>query len=129
VLVIQQDAFELLSETNERVRTGQWAGDCFVYTNAANRLNYSVGGEIFTIAHLDRQMYLLGYVPQHNRLYLVDKNLNMVCYTLQLSVINYQTAILRQDYEAAEKLRPTIPTEARERSCLLFCCLAGPQPN
>lgn len=110
-----EDAFELLSETNERVRTAQWAGDCFVYTNAANRLNYCVGGEIFTIAHLDRQMYLLGYVPGHNRLYLVDKNLNMVCYTLQLSVINYQTAILRQDFEAAEKLLPGIPTEARER--------------
>jgi coatomer subunit beta' len=68
-----EDAFELLSETNERVRTAQWAGDCFVYTNAANRLNYCVGGEIFTISHLDRQMYLLGYVPQHNRLYLADK--------------------------------------------------------
>ncbi len=39
----------------------------------------------------------------------------MVCYTLQLSVINYQTAILRQDLEAAEKLLPSIPTEARER--------------
>lgn len=110
-----EDAFELLSETNERVRTAQWAGDCFVYTNAANRLNYCVGGEIFTISHLDRQMYLLGYVPQHNRLYLADKNLNVVCYTLQLSVINYQTAILRQDLEAAEKLLPSIPTEARER--------------
>jgi coatomer subunit beta' len=41
--------------------------------------------------------------------------LNVVCYTLQLSVINYQTAILRQDLEAAEKLLPSIPTEARER--------------
>lgn len=56
-----------------RVRTALWAGDCFVYTNANNRLNYSVGGETFTIAHLDRQMYLLGYIPSQSRLYLVDK--------------------------------------------------------
>lgn len=56
-----------------RVRTGLWAGDCFVYTNANNRLNYSVGGETFTIAHLDRVMYLLGYMPGQSRLYLVDK--------------------------------------------------------
>lgn len=38
-----------------------------------------------------------------------------MCYTLQLSVINYQTAILHQNFEAAEKLLPSIPHEARER--------------
>lgn len=38
----------------EVVRTGLWVGDCFIYTNAVNRLNYYVGGEIVTISHLDR---------------------------------------------------------------------------
>ena len=36
------------------MKTGIWVGDCFIYTNAVNRLNYYVGGEIVTIAHLDR---------------------------------------------------------------------------
>ena len=36
------------------VKTGLWVGDCFIYTNAVNRLNYYVGGEVVTIAHLDR---------------------------------------------------------------------------
>ena len=31
-----------------------WVGDCFIYTNSVNRLNYYVGGEIVTVAHLDR---------------------------------------------------------------------------
>lgn len=110
-----EDAFELMHEVTEKVRTAQWAGDCFVYTNAANRLNYCVGGEIFTISHLDRQMYLLGYVPRDNRLYLVDKNLNVVSYTLHLSIINYQTAIIRGDLDAAERLLPSIPHDAKER--------------
>jgi coatomer subunit beta' len=43
-----------------------------------NRLNYNVGGEIVTGAHLERTMYLLGYIPQDNRLYLGDKELNVV---------------------------------------------------
>lgn len=30
----------------ERVRTGLWVGDCFIYNNAAWRLNYCVGGEV-----------------------------------------------------------------------------------
>jgi coatomer subunit beta' len=42
-----EDAFELLHEIQERVRTGLWVGDCFIYTNSTWRLNYCVGGEVF----------------------------------------------------------------------------------
>ena len=41
-----EDAFELLHEVSERVRTGIWVGDCFIYNNSAWRLNYCVGGEV-----------------------------------------------------------------------------------
>lgn len=41
-------------EIQEIVKTGLWVGDCFIYTSSVNRLNYFVGGEIVTIAHLDR---------------------------------------------------------------------------
>lgn len=41
-----EDAFELLYEINERVRTGIWVGDCFIYNNSSWRLNYCVGGEV-----------------------------------------------------------------------------------
>lgn len=42
-----EDAFELLHEINERVRTGIWVGDCFIYNNSSWRLNYCVGGEVW----------------------------------------------------------------------------------
>lgn len=42
-----EDAFELLYEINERVRTGLWVGDCFIYNNSSRRLNYCVGGEVW----------------------------------------------------------------------------------
>ena len=45
---------QVVGETEEIVKTGCWVGDCFIYTNSVNRLNYYVGGEIVTIAHLDR---------------------------------------------------------------------------
>jgi len=47
-------SWQVLSDIAETVRTGCWVGDCFIYTNSVNRLNYYVGGEIVTIAHLDR---------------------------------------------------------------------------
>lgn len=37
-----------------RVKTACWVGDCFIYTNSANRLNYYVGGQINTAAHFDK---------------------------------------------------------------------------
>ena len=49
-----ESAFDVLGEVQESVRTGVWIGDCFIYTNSLNRLNYYVGGEIVTISHLDR---------------------------------------------------------------------------
>jgi len=49
-----EDAFDVIAECQEIVKTGLWVGDCFIYTNAVNRLNYFVGGQIVTIAHLDR---------------------------------------------------------------------------
>ena len=73
-----EDAFDVLGEVSETVKTGLWVGDCSIYTNSVNRLNSYVGGEIVTGAHLDRTMYLLGHIPQDNRLYLGDKELNVV---------------------------------------------------
>ncbi|XP_052820724.1 coatomer subunit beta'-like isoform X4 [Mya arenaria] len=110
-----EDAFDVVGEIEEVVKTGVWVGDCFIYTNSVNRLNYYVGGEIVTIAHLDRVMYILGYIPKDNRLYLGDKELNVISYSLLLSVLEYQTAVMRQDFETADKVLPTVPREHRTR--------------
>lgn len=110
-----EDAFEVLGEVQEVVKTGLWVGDCFIYTSSVNRLNYYVGGEIITIAHMDRTMYLLGYIPKEDRLYLGDKELNIISYSLLLSVLEYQTAVMRKDFSTADKVLPTIPKEQRTR--------------
>lgn len=102
-------------QVNESVRTGLWIGDCFIYTNSLNRLNYYVGGEICTISHLDRQMYLLGYIPADNRVYLSDKDLNIVSFSILLSVLEYQTAVMRKDFDTADRVLPTIPRDQCSR--------------
>ncbi|ODM95916.1 Coatomer subunit beta' [Orchesella cincta] len=110
-----EDAFDVLGENQEVVKTGIWVGDCFIYTNSVNRLNYYVGGEIVTISHLDRTMYMLGYIPKDNRLYMTDKELNVVSYSLLVSALEYQTAVMRRDFETADKVLPTIPKDQRTR--------------
>jgi len=60
-------------------------------------------------------MYLLGYILNDNRLYLGDKELNIVSFSLQLSVLEYQTAVMRKDFDTADQVLPTIPREMRTR--------------
>lgn len=160
----------MLGEIPEVVKTGVWVGDCFIYTSSLNRLNYYVGGEIITIAHLDRYgacmhvnvqrctskatnmaagqnkcdsaqlvflmcrtAYLLGYIPKDDRLYLGDKELNVISYSLLLSVLEYQTAVMRRDFSTADKILPTIPKEQRirvahflEKQVCLLCNVCAP---
>lgn len=110
-----EEAFELLHELPEVVRTGKWVGDCLVYTNAANRLNYVVGGQTHTLSHFDQQMFLLGYLPAHNRVYLCDKDCGVYSFALAVSVIEYQTAILHGDLDTAAELLDSVPLDQRNR--------------
>eukprot|EP00879_Flechtneria_rotunda_P019952 GHRR01020972.1.p1 GENE.GHRR01020972.1~~GHRR01020972.1.p1 ORF type:complete len:816 (+),score=351.64 GHRR01020972.1:464-2911(+) len=108
-----EDAFELVAEVPEKIRTGLWVGDCFIYNNAAWRLNYCVGGEVTTLFHLDMPMYLLGYLAAQSRVYLIDREFNIVSYTLLLSLIEFKTLVMRDQLSQALELLPNIPTEQR----------------
>ena len=54
-----------------------------MFTNKQHRLNYYVGGEVFNIAHLEKQKFLLGYLAKEGRVYLADKDMNIVSYKLE----------------------------------------------
>ncbi len=60
-------------------------------------------------------MYLLGYMPAHNKMYVVDKQVNVYAYNLSLSIIEYQTAVLRGDLTAAEEVLPSVPVDQRNK--------------
>jgi coatomer subunit beta' len=106
-----ESAFEVVTDINESVRTGEWVGDCFIYTNSTNRLNYLVGDQTYTISHFDQPMYLLGYIQRDSRIYLADKDVNVTSFALSLSVVEYQTLVLRDDMESAAELLPQIPED------------------
>lgn len=108
-------AFDLLHELSEVVQTGKWVGDCLIYTNTANRLNYVIGGQTHTLSHFDQQMFLLGYLPNYNRVYLCDKDCGIYSYSLALSVVEYQTAIMHGDLDTAALLLEKVPQDQRNR--------------
>ncbi len=90
-------------------------GDCFVYTNSTNRLNYLVGDQTYTISHFDQAMYVLGYLPRDGRIYVADKDVNVVSFALSLSVVEYQTLVLRGDLDAANEVLADIPDDQKNK--------------
>ncbi|KHN96188.1 coatomer beta' subunit [Metarhizium album ARSEF 1941] len=104
-------AFEVITDISESVRTGEWIGDCFLYTNSTNRLNYLVGDQTYTVSHFDKPMYILGYIQRDSKIYLADKDVNVTSLGLSLPVLEYQTLVLREDMETAAELLPTIPND------------------
>ena len=110
-----EDAFDVITEISETVRTAKWTGECFIYTNAQNRIQYLVGEQTYTINHTDNELYLLGYLPSLGRVYLVDKSVSIYSFALSLAVVEYQTAILRKDYEGADEILKTVPVDQRNR--------------
>ncbi|CAH0475430.1 unnamed protein product [Peronospora belbahrii] len=80
-------AFCLLHKISEKVGTGTWIGECLLYTNAGGRFNYYVGDSgIFD-----------------------GQNENVVSYTVSLVMLEYQTAVVRRDFESANDILRKIP--------------------
>ncbi|KAL0568744.1 Coatomer subunit beta' [Marasmius crinis-equi] len=106
-----EEAFEVVADVQEGIKTAKWIGDCFIYTTGNKRLSYFIGNESYTISPFDTTLYLLGYIPGHNRVYLADKDMNVYGYSLSLNVVEYQTAVLREDMDAAAEILPALPKD------------------
>jgi coatomer subunit beta' len=74
-------------------------------------------------------MYLLGYIPAHNKIYLVDKDVNVYAYGLSLAVVEYQTAVLRGDMDAARELLAEIPAEHKNKVARFLEAQGKPFPT
>lgn len=62
-----------------------------------------------------RPMYILSYVATHGRIYIADKDFNVHGYSLSLDFIEYQSAILRDDLDAAATILPQIPVQQHNK--------------
>jgi coatomer subunit beta' len=106
-----ESAFEVVTDINEQVRSGEWVGDCFIYTNATNRLNYLVGDQTYTIANFDEPRYLLGYLQRDSRVYLADKDVGVISFRIPIALLEYETLVLRGDMDGAQNILPDVPTD------------------
>ena len=79
--------------------------------STSNKLSYLVGDQTNTISTFDTPQFILGYIPRDGRLYLTNKDFQVISFALALSVVEYQTLVLRGDIEGAQALLPDIPAD------------------
>ena len=108
-------AFKTLSAISDKVVSGTWVGDCFVYVSQEQRLTCLVAGHQETIALLDRVQHLLGHLPEQSKLFLIDKELNVTQQTLHLAFVKYQSAIMKKDFGRAETFYVQLPESLHNR--------------
>lgn len=106
-----EEAFTFVEEFHETVSSGVWiSNDCFVFTTPKGAINYLITGggasgqpRVLKLSNADKKYFIMGYdgKQQGGRLYLIDKSLNIVSYSLQLALVNFQAAILSEDIHGA----------------------------
>lgn len=85
-----EEAFTFIDQYNETVTSGNWvSGDCFVFINVRSNINYLIGGRVLKLGSSGKKQHILGYDSKQNRLYLVDKALNVYAHRLLMSVIQF----------------------------------------
>lgn len=110
-----EEAFDFFEEFDEKVLSGMWIGECFVFVSENNRISYFVGNQIHQVAIAEKPLYLVGYLPKESRLVLLDKDASVVTFGLSITVMDYKSAILHGDKAAAATLLPSIPADQLEK--------------
>jgi len=91
------------------------SNECFVFTTPKGAINYLVTGigspKVLKLSNADKKYFIMGYdgKQQGGRLYMIDKALNIVSYSLQLSLVNFQAAILSDDIHGAQAYLSEVP--------------------
>lgn len=73
-----------------------------------NKLCYSVGNEIITLSYLDKPYFILNFIANEDKIYLSDKNSNVIFYKVDSSVLNFQTIIMRGGDSEQDNLIQTV---------------------
>ena len=104
-----EEAFGDAFDIDGKILNGFFVDDVFIFENSKNKISYTINDKIFNITTLSNRFFLLGYLESTNKIYLMNKNFQLISYSFPYSFIKYQLAIVEKDFEEAEKILPKIP--------------------
>ncbi|KAK8813244.1 hypothetical protein WA158_002836 [Blastocystis sp. Blastoise] len=104
------NAFEVISENTLTAQRGEWYNHALLFVSE-NKLKYMIGSYIETISYVGNRSYFLKYIPKDKKVYFTDNHYNITSYTIDSSVLDYQTDICEENIEHANYLLTQISKE------------------
>ena len=104
-----EEAFGDAFDIDGKILNGFFVDDVFIFENSKNKISYTINDKIFNITTLSNRFFLLGYLESTNKIYLINKNFQLISYSFPYSFIKYQLAIVEKNFDEAEKILPKIP--------------------
>ena len=107
-----EEAFELewdMTIKNTSI-CGLWICDLLVVI-CNQKLQIALNGKLYVLKHLpNKQLTILAYLQQHDRLYLADPNFNIVSYQLSASCLNFIYLVSCRKVTEAIAILEQVPT-------------------
>ena len=106
-----ENSFEVYYSINDRIINGFFVEDVFIYQTSKHKINYALNDKTFQITTLGSKYYLIGYLPTLDRLFLINKQFQLISFKLPYAFIQYQIAIVNNNLAKANALYNSIPPE------------------
>ena len=95
----------------ERVTSGVFVSGVLYYTTRAGKLYYSLLGKSFFYGNAEKKQFILGALPQQQRLYLFDRNRELYSHLVPFELMSQVRQFIsgeRNEPQVAEPFRNRI---------------------
>lgn len=82
-----QTLSEVLS-LEDKVTSGIFVNKIFYFLTKAGKLNISLLGKSFFLSNAEKKQFILGALPQQQRIYLFDRNNNVYSHFIPFELLN-----------------------------------------
>ncbi|XP_954346.1 beta subunit of coatomer complex, putative [Theileria annulata] len=90
---LEEEIFQFEKELVERVTSALWVNDTFLFVTSNSHLSMYLAGNTETLVYLDKQLHLVGYLPESQLVYLCDDSVSVYGYQLPFSYLQFHSKL------------------------------------
>ena len=109
-----EGCLEVLSELDGSEQSGVWYKHAYLFVSQ-NKLQLVRGEHTEKLAFVPSQRFLLRYIPSLDLVFFADARCALFGYSLDHALLDYECAVVDQDFELANQLLPAVSPAQYDR--------------
>ena len=109
-----EGCLEVLSELDGSEQSGVWYKHAYLFVSQ-NKLQLVRGEHTEKLAFVPSQRFLLRYIPSMDLVFFADARCALFGYSLDHALLDYECAVVDQDFELANQLLPAVSPAQYDR--------------